>query len=71
MTETDMRIKAIYDEFAETYDDFYSSGEFVAEDRELFALFSDSIKKPVLDLGAGTGLALKYLELEPKEYLCR
>lgn len=66
-----MRIKAIYDDFAENYDAFYSSGEFVAEDLELFSLFQNSIRKPVLDLGAGTGLALKYLELEPKEYLCR
>jgi ubiquinone/menaquinone biosynthesis C-methylase UbiE len=71
MTETDLRIKSIYDNFAETYDEFYSAQSFISEDQELFALFSDSIQKPVLDLGAGTGLALKYLELEPKEYLCR
>ncbi|AOY55633.1 hypothetical protein [Candidatus Rhodoluna planktonica] len=71
MTESDMKITSAYDKFAETYDEFYSESEFVAEDRALFKLFSDQLKKPVLDLGAGTGLALKYLALEPKEYLCR
>ncbi|MEY4989139.1 MAG: hypothetical protein RI933_772 [Actinomycetota bacterium] len=71
MTESDMRITSVYDKFAENYDEFYSSSDFVAEDRALFQLFQDQIQKPVLDLGAGTGLALKYLALEPKEYLCR
>jgi len=63
------RIEAIYDEFAKTYDEHYSSKEFQEEDEALFKILRPWVHGRVLDLGCGTGSTLSYCEILPENYL--
>lgn len=68
MSEQD-RVQAIYDEFAKTYDEHYSSPEFQEEDIALFKILSPWVRGKVLDLGCGTGLTLSYNQIAKEDYL--
>ena len=63
------RVQAIYDEFANSYDDHYASAEFQEEDQSLFKIVSPWIRGKVLDLGCGTGLTLSYNDIKKDDYL--
>lgn len=63
------RVQAIYDEFAKTYDEHYSSKDFHDEDVALFSLLKPWINGKVLDLGCGTGLAIEYGDIAKENYL--
>jgi len=63
------RVQAIYDEFATSYDDHYSSAAFQEEDHELFKILSPWVRGKVLDLGCGTGLTLSYNNIAKENYL--
>lgn len=63
------RIEAIYDEFAKTYDEHYSSKEFQEEDESLFKILRPWVTGRVLDLGCGTGITLSYCDIKPENYL--
>lgn len=63
------RVQAIYDEFAKSYDDHYTSVEFQEEDLDLFKILSPWIRGKVLDLGCGTGLTLTYNDISKDDYL--
>jgi len=68
MSEQD-RVQAIYDEFANTYDEHYSADSFKEEDIELFKILSPWVRGNVLDLGCGTGLTLSYNQVAKEDYL--
>jgi ubiquinone/menaquinone biosynthesis C-methylase UbiE len=67
------KTEGIYDAFAENYDGFYSSSEYVEEDRELMELLLPEIERAdtILDCGCGTGLLWDYLgrKLKKKKYV--
>lgn len=58
----------VYDEIGAVYDDRYVTPEAVAEDRALFSALEPHCHGTILDIGAGTGIALRYLPVTPDRY---
>ena len=61
--------ESVYDRLAPNYDSRYDTPVCRAEDQEVFGFLSRHNAGSVLDIGAGTGLALEHLTVAKDDYL--
>lgn len=60
--------ETIYDEFALTYDEAYSTPECLEENEQVFGWLRQNDLGSILDVGCGTGIVLDYLTPDPADY---